>query len=70
MPHLEPGMLYVPLPPPHPVTASVTQNGGVNHITPVLSMTPVSVLALVPFPQLSPLVRSYRPIIPSPCALG
>src|SRR6266851_7756708 len=48
------------LPPPHLVIAPVTQNGGVNHITPVLSMTPVSVLALVPFPQLNLPVHSYR----------
>ncbi len=33
-------------------------------------MTHVSALALVPFPQLSLHVRSYHPIIPSPCALG
>jgi len=55
---------------PYLVSVSVTQNGGVNCITPVLSMTPVSVLAPVPFPQLSPHVCSYRPITPSPCALG
>ena len=52
------------------VIASVTPNGGVSHITLVLSMTHASVPAPVPFPQLSPHVRSYRPIIPSPCALG
>src|SRR6266851_6094763 len=28
------------------------------------------ILAPLPFPQLSPHVRSYRPITPSPCALG
>ncbi len=50
--------------------APVTQNSSVNCITPVLSMTPASVLAPVPFPQLSPLIRCYHPIIPSPCALG
>ncbi len=33
-------------------------------------MTHASVQVLVPFPQLSPHVRSYRPITPSPCALG
>ncbi len=36
--------------PPCLVSAPVTQNGGVNRIMPVLSMTPASVLALVPFP--------------------
>ena len=37
---------------------------------PALSMTRASVPVPVPFPQLSPHARSYRPIIPSPCALG
>src|SRR5216683_7028816 len=52
------------------VIASVTLNSSVSCITPVLSMTHASVLALVPFPQLSPLVCRYCPILPSPCALG
>jgi len=42
----------------------------VNCITPILSITPVSVPAPVPFPQLSPLVHSYHPITPSPYTLG
>ncbi len=52
------------------MTAPVTQNGSVNCITPILSITPVSVPAPVPFPQLSPLVHSYHPITPSPYTLG
>ncbi len=55
---------------PFPVIVVVTLNGGVNRMMPVSSMTPVSVLAPVPFPQLSPHVCSYCPIIPSLCALG
>src|SRR5712671_4839923 len=39
-------------------------------MTPALSMTHASTPAPVPFPQLSPHVPSYRPISPSPCALG
>src|SRR5712671_7336955 len=49
---------------------TVLLNGGASPMTPALSMTHVSVLVPVPFPQLSPHVCSYRPIIPSPCALG
>ncbi len=48
----------------------VLLNGGANPMTPALSMTHASVPVPVPFPQLSPHVRSYRPIIPSPCTLG
>jgi len=48
----------------------VLLNGIANPMTPALSITHASVLVLVPFPQSSPHVRSYRPIIPSPCALG
>ncbi len=51
-----------------PVTIRLT--GGVNPMMPVSYMTHVSVRVLVPFPQLSPHVRSYRPITPNPCALG
>ncbi len=50
--------------------ASVTQSGGVSPTMPVLSMTRASVPALVPFPQLSPLVHRYHPTLPSPCTLG
>ncbi len=49
----------IPLPLSPLVIALVTQNGSANHIMPVLSITSASVPALVPFPQLSPLVRSY-----------
>src|SRR5216683_6489093 len=61
----------VPLPSP-PLIALVTVplNGGASPMMPALSMTPASALAPVPFPQLSPHVPSYRPITPSPCALG
>ena len=44
--------------------------GAASPMMPALSMTHASVLVPVPFPQLSPHVRSYRPIPPSPCALG
>src|SRR5216683_4141811 len=44
--------------------------GSASPMTPALSMTPVSVPVPAPSPQLSPHVRSYRPITPSPCALG
>src|SRR6266851_2786776 len=58
--------------PPLPLTASVVVllNGGASPITPALSMTHASVLVPVPFPQLSPHIRSYHPITPSPCTLG
>ncbi len=48
----------------------VLLNGGASPMMPALSMTHVSAPVLVPFPQLSPHVRSYPPITPSPCALG
>ncbi len=48
----------------------VLLNGSVNPMTRALSMTHAFVPAPVPFPQLSPHVRSYCPIIPSPYALG
>ncbi len=44
--------------------------GGVNPMTPVSYMTRASAPVPVPFPQLSPHIPSYRPITPSPCALG
>src|SRR6266851_6877479 len=58
----------VPLP-PYLLIALVTVllNGGASPMTPALSMTYASVPVLVPFPQLSPHVRSYRPITPNPC---
>ncbi len=49
---------------------TVQLTGGVNAMMPVSYMTHASVPAPVPFPQLSPHVPSYRPITPSPCALG
>ena len=66
------GMRHIVSNLPLPLIASVVVllNGGVNPMTHALSMTPVSVPVPVPFPQLSPHVCSYRPIIPSPCALG
>ncbi len=50
--------------------AVVLLNGGASPMMPALSMTHASVQVLVPFPQLSPHVHSYRSITPSPCALG
>ncbi len=52
------------------ISVVVLLNGGASPMTPALSMTHASVPVLVPSPQLSPHVPSYRPIIPSPCALG
>jgi len=49
---------------------TVLLNGGASPMTPASSMTHASVPVPVPFPQLSPHVRSYHPIIPSPCTLG
>src|SRR5216683_5614234 len=49
---------------------TVLLNGGASPMTPALSMTHASALVPVPFPQLSPHVRSYCPIPPNPCALG
>src|SRR6266851_10422307 len=48
----------------------VLLNGGASPMAPALSMTHASAPVPVPFPQLSLHVRSYRPITPSPCALG
>src|SRR6266851_3216248 len=59
------------LPPLSLITrAIVLLNGGVNPMTPALSMTHASVPVPVPFPQLSLPVHSYPPITPSPCTLG
>ncbi len=52
------------------MSAIVLLNGGVSPMTPALSITHASALVLVPFPQLSPHVPSYRPITPSPCTLS
>src|SRR5713101_10017340 len=52
------------------VRVIVLLNGGANPMMPALSTTHASAPAPVPFPQLSPHVPSYRPIIPSPCVLG
>src|SRR6266851_9211008 len=61
----------VPLCPlPLIVRVTVLLNGGASPMMPALSMTHASAPVPVPFPQLSPRVRSYPPIIPSPCALG
>ena len=49
---------------------TVLLNGGANPMMPALSTTRASAPVPVPFPQLSPHVPSYRPITPSPCALG
>ncbi len=45
------------------VSVVVLLNGSVSHIMCVSYMTPVSALVSVPFPQLSPHVCSYHPII-------
>src|SRR5216683_3225388 len=58
------------LPLPLIASAVVLLNGGVSPMMPALSMTHASVPVPVPSPQLSPCVCSYRPITPSPCALG
>ena len=55
---------------PYLVSVPVTQNGSVNCIMPVSYMTPASVPAPVPFPQLSLPICSYHPITPNPYALG
>jgi len=54
------------------ITASaiVLLNGGASPMMPALSMTHASVPVPVPFPQLSPHIRSYCPITPNPCSLG
>ncbi len=61
----------VPLPSPL-LIAHVTAppSGAASPMGPALSMTHASAPVPVPFPQLSPRVRSYRPITPNPCALG
>ncbi len=66
------GMRHIVLTPPLLliVIAVVLLNGGVSPMMPALSMTHAFVLVLVPFPQLSPHIRSYCPIIPNPCTLG
>src|SRR6266853_6105006 len=66
------GMRHIIPIPPLPLIAHVTVllNGGASPMMPALSTTRVSVPVPVPFPQLSPHVRSYRPITPSPCTLG
>src|SRR5712671_3242182 len=51
-------------------SVTVLLNGGASPMMPALSMTHAFVPVLVPFPQLSPHIRSYHPIIPSPCTLG
>src|SRR6266851_10307652 len=48
----------------------VLLNGGASPMAPALSTTRASVPVPVLFPQLSLPAPSYRPIIPSPCALG
>ncbi len=50
------------------VTAQLT--GGVNPMTLVSYTTRASAPVPVPFPQLSPHILRYHPIIPNPCALG
>jgi len=62
--------IILTLPPHCFALVTVLLNGGVSPMTPVLSTTHASVPVPVPFPQLSPLVRSYRPITPNPCTLG
>ncbi len=57
-------------PSPHLITVPVTQNGGMSPTMPASSMTHVSALAPVPFPQLSLPAHSYCSSTPSPCALG
>jgi len=49
---------------------TVLMNGVASPTGPASYTTRASVRAPVPFPQLSPHILSYRPIIPSPCALG
>ena len=61
----------IPFPLLSPIACvTVLLNGGASPMMPASSMTHVSAPALVLFPQLSPHVCSYCPIIPSPCALG
>ena len=61
----------VPFPPLSLIAyVTVLRNGGASPMTPALFMTHASVPVPDPFPQLSPCVRSYRPITPNPCTLG
>src|SRR6266851_7280674 len=61
----------VPLPFLSPIAlVTASPSGAANPMTPALSMTRASAPVPVPSPQLSPHVPSYRPITPSPCALG
>src|SRR6267154_2145073 len=66
------GTRHVVLTPSLSLTAHVIAplSGAANHMGPVSYMTHASAPALVPFPQLTPHVPSYRPITPNPCALG
>ena len=66
------GMRHVVPLPSLSLTALVTASlsGAASPMMPALSMTRASAPVPVPFPQLSPHVPSYHPIIPSPCALG
>ena len=67
-----PGTRHVVPTPPLSLIALVTvlRTGGVSPMMPASSTTLASAPVPVPFPQLSPRVPSYRPIIPNPCALG
>src|SRR6266851_8651058 len=61
----------VPFPPLSLIAhVTVLLNGSASPMMPALSMTHASAPVSAPFPQLSPHVRSYCPITPSPCALG
>src|SRR5216683_1705176 len=61
----------VPLPSLSPIAlVTALLSGAASPMTPALSMTRASAPVPVRFPQLSPHVPSYRPITPSPCALG
>ncbi len=63
--HIVPTLILTPT-----TSAVVLLNVGASPMMPALSMTHASVPVLVPFPQLSPHVHSYCPIIPNPCTLG
>src|SRR5216683_5508866 len=61
----------VPLPPLSPIVLVIVPRSGVaSPMGHASSMTCASAPVPVPFPQLSPHVPSYRPIIPNPCVLG
>src|SRR5712671_3583250 len=49
---------------------TVLMSGVASPMGPVSYTTRASVRVPVPFPQLSPHVPSYRPITPTPCAVG